>query len=59
MGTTAYGRKGSKRRAVNGDRPVCVASCRCEQHTMALMPKPPALVGGKGNSKWRSANLCR
>ena len=36
MGTSAYGGKGSKGRAANGDRPIGAASCRQEQHTMAL-----------------------
>ena len=41
MGTTAYGGKGSKGRAANGDRPVGAASCRREQHTMASCQPPP------------------
>ena len=40
MGTTAYGGKGSKGRAANGDRPVGSASCRREQHTMAPCQNP-------------------
>ena len=46
MGTTAYGGKGSKGRAANGDRPVGAASCRRDHHTMASHhanpPPPPA-----------------
>ena len=41
MGTTAYGGKGSKGRAANGDRPVGAASCRREHHTMASCQPPP------------------
>ena len=41
MGTTAYGGKGSKGRAANGDRPVGAASCRREHHTMASCQNPP------------------
>ena len=40
MGTTAYGEKGSKGKATNDDRPVGVATCRREQHTMRHA-KPP------------------
>ena len=42
MGTTAtaYGGKGSKGRAANGDRPVGAASCRREQHTMVSCQNP-------------------
>ena len=40
MGTTAYGGKGSKGRAANGDRPLGAASCRREQHTMASCQNP-------------------
>ena len=40
MGTTAYGGKGSKGRAANGDRPVGAASCRREQHTMTSWQIP-------------------
>ena len=36
MGTIAYGGKGSKGRAVNGDRPMGAADCRREQHTRSL-----------------------
>ena len=41
MGTTAYGGKGSKGRAANGDRPIGTASCRREQHTNGNMATPP------------------
>ena len=41
MGTTAYGGKGSKGRAANGDRPVGAASCRRDHHTMASCQNPP------------------
>ena len=41
MGTTAYGGKGSKGRAANGDRPVGAAGCRRDHHTKGVMPKPP------------------
>ena len=41
MGTTAYGGKGSKGRAANGDRPVGAASCRGDHHTMASSQTPP------------------
>ena len=41
MGTTAYGGKGSKGRAANGDRPVGAASCRRDHHTMASCQTPP------------------
>ena len=41
MGTTAYGGKGSKGRAANGDRPVGAASCRRDHHTMPPPPPPP------------------
>ena len=46
MGTTAYGGKGSKGRAANGDRPVGAASCRRDLHTMASCqtPPPPGLL---------------
>ena len=40
MGTTAYGGKGSKGRAANGDRPVGAASCRREHYTMASCQTP-------------------
>ena len=40
MGTTAYGGKGSKGRAANGDRPVGAASCRRDHHTMASCQNP-------------------
>ena len=43
MGTTAYGGKGSKGRAANGDRPVGAASCRRDHHTMASCQSPPPL----------------
>ena len=43
MGTTAYGGKGSKGRAANGDRPVGAASCRRDHHTMASCQPPPPL----------------
>ena len=43
MGTTAYGGKGSKGRAANGDRPVGAASCRRDHHTMASCQNPPLL----------------
>ena len=39
MGTTAYGGKGSNRRAVSGDRPISAASCR-PKHTMASCHPP-------------------
>ena len=41
MGTTAYGGKGSKGRAANGDRPVGATSCRRDHHTMASCQNPP------------------
>ena len=41
MGTTAYGGKGSKGRAANGDRPIGAASCRREQYTKATCQRPP------------------
>ena len=41
MSTTAYGGKGSKGRAANGDRPVGAASCRRDHHTMASCQNPP------------------
>ena len=41
MDTTAYGGKGSKGRAANGDRPAGAASCRREQYTMASCQPPP------------------
>ena len=41
MGTTAYGGKGSKGRAANGDRPVGAASCRRDHHPMASCQTPP------------------
>ena len=41
MGTTAYGGKGSKGRAANGNRPVGAASCRRDHHTMASCHPPP------------------
>ena len=41
MGTTAYGGKGSKGRAVNGEWPGGAASCRQERHTMATCRPPP------------------
>ena len=41
MGTTAYGGKGSKGRAANGDPPVGAASCKREQYTKATCQKPP------------------
>ena len=40
MGTAAYGGKGSKGRAANGDRPVGAASCTREHHTMASCQNP-------------------
>ena len=40
MGTTAYGGKGSKGRAANGNRPVGAASCRRDHHTMASCQNP-------------------
>ena len=43
MGTTAYGGRGSKGRAVSGDRPIGTASCR-PKHTSS--PPPPAGEGG-------------
>ena len=42
MGTTAYGGKGSKGRAANGDRPIGAAGCRRVQYTM---PPPPPPLG--------------
>ena len=44
MGTTAYGGKGSKGRAANGDRPVGAASCRRDHHTMASCQNPQEKV---------------
>ena len=44
MGTTAYGGKGSKGRAANGDPSTGAASCRREQYTKATCqthPPPP------------------
>ena len=38
---TAYGGKGSKGRAVNGDRPIGAASCRREQYTKVTCQPPP------------------
>ena len=40
MGTTAYGGKGSKGRAANGDWPVGAASCRRDHHTMVSCQNP-------------------
>ena len=58
MGTTAYGGKGSKGRAANGDRPVGAASCRRDHHTMASCQNPPAELpiarGGGGGGRARS-----
>ena len=45
MGTTAYGGKGSKGRAVNGNGPVGVANCKRDQRTMASCQNPPPLEG--------------
>ena len=42
MGTTAYGGKGGKGRAANGDRPVGAASCRRDHHTMVSCQNPRA-----------------
>ena len=42
MGTTAYGGKGSKGRAANGDRLVGAAKCRREQHPLASCQNPPS-----------------
>ena len=39
--TTAHGGRGSKGRAVNGDRPIGAARCRREQYTKGVMPTPP------------------
>ena len=50
MGTTAYGGKGSKGRAANGDRPVVAASCRRDHHTMASCQNPK-VMGGKGEGR--------
>ena len=42
MGTTAYGGKGFKGRAVvSGERPISAARGRREQHTMAACQTPP------------------
>ena len=40
MGTTAYGGKGSKGRAANGDRPVGAANSRRDHHSMASWQNP-------------------
>ena len=40
VGTTAYGGKGSKGRAVSGDRPIGAASCR-PKHTKGVVPTDP------------------
>ena len=45
MGTTAYGGKGSKGRAANGDRPIGAAGCRQEQYTKATCQPPLPLPG--------------
>ena len=44
MGTTAYGGKGSKGRAANGDRPVGAASCRRDHDTMESCQNPRLAV---------------
>ena len=41
MGTTAYGGKGCKGSAANGDRPVGAARCRRDHHAMASCQPPP------------------
>ena len=41
MGTTTSGGRGSKGRAVSGDRPVGAGCCRREQYTMASWQPPP------------------
>ena len=41
MGTTAYRGKGSKGRAVNGDRPLGAASCRRGQYIKTTCQPPP------------------
>ena len=46
MGTTAYGGKGSKGRAVNGDRPVGPRAAH-ENKTYGDMPPPPPPQGPK------------
>ena len=41
MGTTAYGGKGSKRRAANGDRPIGAGQLQRRTIHQGDMPKPP------------------
>ena len=58
MGTTAYGGKGSKGRASNGDRPVGATSCRQEQYTMASCQTPPPLQCPKAQCAHLGEELC-
>ena len=54
MGTTAYGGKGAKGRAANGDRPPDAAGRRQEQQIQGDTPNPrlpPLLQGGKTKAK--------
>ena len=44
MDTTAFGGKGSKGRAANGDQPIGATSCRREQHTKATCQTPRSMV---------------
>ena len=48
MGTTAYGGKGSKGRAVSGDRPIGAASCRPKHTKVSYQIPPPPLQSGGG-----------
>ena len=51
MGTTAYGGKGSKGRAVNGNRPVGAASwTRTTHHGVMPPPPPPCMTTYPQNS---------
>ena len=55
MGTTAYGGKGSKGRAVSGKRPTSAASCKTKRTKVSYQPPPPPLLdlpahaGGPGS----------
>ena len=56
MGTTAYGGRGSKGRAANGDRPVGAAGCRRDHHTHGVMPNPPPPLSEPPRHRWRNGN---
>ena len=47
MGTTAYGGKGSKGRAVSGDWPIGAARCR-QKHTQGVMLNPLSTTTTQG-----------